>query len=68
MGQFSIIMWATFRLTNTTAWSIVWSIIGDKTQSVPHHPLVVMWGRQTGKGWKTMEPNRATQIMEQGYV
>jgi len=27
-----------------------WGIIGDKTQSVPHHPLVVMWGRQTGKG------------------
>ena len=54
----------TFRLTNTAAWST----IGDKTQSVPHHPQGVMRGWQTGKGWKTMEPNRAMQIMQQGYV
>jgi hypothetical protein len=41
-------------------------IIDGKMQSVPHHPLVVMWGRQTGKGWKIMEPNRAAQLLEQG--
>jgi len=43
-------------------------IVRDKTQSVPHHPLVVMWGRQTEKGWKTMEPNRAAHLMAEGYV
>jgi C_GCAxxG_C_C family probable redox protein len=28
----------------------------------------MMWVRQTRKGWKTMETNRATENMAQGYV
>ena len=45
-----------------------WSMVGDKRQSIPHYPLVVMRVRHTRKGWKTMETNRATQNMAQGYV
>jgi hypothetical protein len=34
----------------------------------PASPLVAMWQRQTGKREKTMEQNRATQLLEQSYA